>query len=59
MLEIGELTRAACYSVQAQHPKTGETAGEGFAAIKDAIVRAADLIRAGYIVEIRSVTSPT
>jgi hypothetical protein len=43
--------------VQAQQPKTGETTEEGFAGIKDAIARAADLIRAGYIVEIRSATS--
>jgi hypothetical protein len=47
----------AGYSVQARHPKTGETAAESFADIKDAVARAADLIRAGYIVEIRSDTA--
>ena len=45
------------YLVQAQEPETGETAGGSFADIKDAIARAAELIRASYIVEIRSTTS--
>jgi hypothetical protein len=49
---------SAGYSVQARHPETSETAGESFAHIEDAIARAAELIRAGYIVEIRSATSP-
>jgi hypothetical protein len=55
-MEVGETP--AGYSVQAKHPETGETAGESFADIKDAIARAAELIRAGYVVEIRSATSP-
>ena len=55
-MEVGEPPPA--YSVQAQHPETGETAEESFAGIKDAITRAAELIRAGYIVEIRSATPP-
>ena len=55
-MEAGEIP--AGYSVQAQHPETGETAGEDFADITHAIARAAELIRAGYIVEIRSATSP-
>jgi hypothetical protein len=45
------------YLVQAQHPETGETAEESFAHIDDAIARAAELIRAGYSVEIRSAAS--
>jgi hypothetical protein len=48
----------ASYLVQAQHPETGETAEESFAHIDDAIARAAELIRAGYSVEIRSAASP-
>lgn len=48
----------AGYLVQAQHPETGETAEESFAHIDDAIARAAELIRAGYGVEIRSAASP-
>jgi hypothetical protein len=55
-VETGETP--AGYSVQAQHPETGETTGESFADIKDAIARAAELARAGYIVEIRSTTQP-
>jgi hypothetical protein len=51
-VEVGETP--AGYSVRAQHPETGETAVESFADIKHAIARAAELIRAGYIVEIRS-----
>jgi hypothetical protein len=47
---------SAGYSVQARHPETGETAGESFAHIKDAIARAAELVRDGYSVEIK--TSP-
>ena len=46
------------YAVQARHPKTAKPTEEKFADIKDAIAHAADLIRAGYIVEIRSDTSP-
>jgi len=55
-VEVGETP--AGYSVRAQHPETGETAEESFAVIKHAIARAAELIRAGYIVEIRSATPP-
>jgi hypothetical protein len=55
-MEVSETP--AGYSVQAQHPETGETVGESFADMKNAIARAADLIRAGYIVEIRSGKSP-
>jgi hypothetical protein len=47
----------APYSVQAKHPKTLETAEEGFVSIRDAIARATDLVRAGYIVEITSATT--
>jgi hypothetical protein len=55
-MEVGETP--AVYSVQAQHSKTGETVEEEFAGIKEAIARAASLIGAGYIVEIRSATTP-
>jgi hypothetical protein len=48
----------ASYLAQAQHPETGETAEESFAHIDDAIARAAELIRAGYGVEIRSAAPP-
>jgi hypothetical protein len=51
-VEVGETP--AGYLVQAQHPETGETAEESFVDIKDAIARAAELIRAGYSVEISS-----
>ena len=53
-MEVSETL--AGYSMQAQHPKTGETAEEVFTGIKDAIARAATLIGAGYIVEITSAT---
>lgn len=56
-MEIGDTP--ASYLVEAQHPETGEIAGETFANIKDAIARAAELVRASYIVEIRSTTSRT
>jgi hypothetical protein len=56
-MEVGETP--ASYLVLAQHPETGETAGGSFADIKDAITRAAELIRASYIVEIRSTTFRT
>ena len=44
----------AGYWVHARHPETGETAEESFAHIRDAIARAAELVRDGYIVEIKS-----
>ena len=56
-MKVGETP--ASYLVEAQHPETGETTGESFANIKDAIARAAELVRASYIVEIRSTTSGT
>jgi hypothetical protein len=46
------------YLVLTRHPETGEAAGESFTHIKDAIARAAELIRDGYSVEIKSATSP-
>ena len=48
----------AGYLVQAHQLETGETAGERVAGMKGAITRAAELIRAGYIVEITSTASP-
>ena len=49
----------AGYLVLAERPETGETAGGSFADIAEAIARATELIRASYIVEIRSITSRT
>ena len=46
------------YLVQVHQPETGETAEESVADMKGAIARAVELIRAGYIVEITSATSP-
>jgi hypothetical protein len=48
----------AGYWVQARHPETRETTEESFAHIGDAIARAAELVRDGYIVEIKSSNPP-
>jgi len=55
-VDIGETP--AGYSVQAQHPETGETIEESCANINDAVARAAELIRAGYVAVIKSTKPP-
>lgn len=47
----------AAYSMQAEHPQTGDVVREGYAAMKAAVARAADLIQAGYSIEIWSPAS--
>ena len=46
------------YVVQATHPQTGEAIDERCANIRDAVRRAAELIRADYAVVITSITGP-
>ena len=43
------------YSVRAEHPESGSAIGESYASMPAAIVRAVELLREGYAVEIRSV----
>jgi hypothetical protein len=56
-VDIGENTDR--YLVQATHPQTGEAIDEGCADIRDAVSRAAELIRAGYLGVITSTTVAT
>jgi len=47
----------AAYSVQAEHSQTGDVVREGYATMNAAVMRAADLIQAGYSIEIWSPAS--
>ena len=47
----------AAYSVQAEHSQTGDAVREGYATMHAAVIRAVDLIQAGYSIEIWSPAS--
>jgi hypothetical protein len=47
----------AAYSVQAKHSQMGDVVREGYATMTAAVARAADLIQAGYSIEIWSPAS--
>ena len=47
----------AAYSVHAEHSQTGDVVREGYATLQAAVARAAELLQAGYSIEIWSPAS--
>ena len=45
------------YLLQGQHSGTGNAVAESFTNLNSAVIRASELIRAGYVIEIWSPTS--
>jgi len=45
------------YVLQGQHARTGQPVAEGFASLSSVVIRASELIGAGYVIDIWSPTS--